>query len=275
MNFGTVARTFSGNMFDFGKNKNKNKTEDGKGQDYSWPLQNEVAGLSRNGPHESIKKLEAQSRAGITAGMKAYLDLQTALAAAELALQHPHLDVIESAMKKFENLRDGGFKELSEHEKDIAGQADQEVYRLYEDRARELRNSINTSLNALGQCDVENKGEDLAINKEDDISRRPTTALGVRPKEERRSPPSRTHQECEGPRKDQEHTPRVPNWGGQYEPRCESPRKRRFSSPRRAEEPLTIHYYQQHTAYPEPKVESPRSRNQAYIEQELEYRARE
>ena len=107
MNFRTVARTFSGNRFD-GKNKNKSKTEDGKGQNYSWPLQIEAAGLTRNGSHESIKKLEAQSRAGISAGMKTYLDLQTALAAAELVLQHPHLDVIESAMKKFENLRVGG-----------------------------------------------------------------------------------------------------------------------------------------------------------------------
>ena len=59
MNFGTVTRTFSGNIFDFGKNKNKSKTEDGKGQDYSWPLQNEATGLTRNGSHVSIKKLEA------------------------------------------------------------------------------------------------------------------------------------------------------------------------------------------------------------------------
>ena len=87
---------------------------------------------SCNGSHESIKKLEAQSCA--------------------------------------ENLRDGGFKELSEDEKDIAEQADRKVYRLYQDRAKELRNSTTTSLNALGQCDVENKGEDLAINKGDDIS---------------------------------------------------------------------------------------------------------
>ena len=34
-------------------------------------------------------------------------------------------------------------------------------------------------------------------------------------------------------------------------------------------------YYQQETAYLEPKLETPRSRNQAYIEQKLEYGARE
>ena len=117
--------------------------------------------------------------------MKAYLDLQTALATAELVLQHPHLDVIESAMKKFGNLRDGGFKELSEDEKDIAEQAEREVYnRLYQYRVRELKNSTTTSFNAPGQYDVENTGEDLAINEEDDITQRPTAALGARPKEE-------------------------------------------------------------------------------------------
>ena len=38
---------------------------------------------------------------------------------------------------------------------------------------------------------------------------------------------------------------------------------------------MTTRYYQRDTAYTEPKLESPRSRKQAYIEQELEYRARE
>ena len=114
-------------MFDFGKNKNKNKPEDNNGRDYTGPLHDDGAGHIRSESRDSIKKLEAQSRAEINAGMKAYLDLQTALSAAELALHH--LDVIESAMKKFEYLRNGGFKRLSEDEKNIAEQADWEVYR--------------------------------------------------------------------------------------------------------------------------------------------------
>ena len=80
-------------MFDFGKNKNKNKPEDNNSPDYTGPLQDEAAGLIRSESRDSIKKLEAQSRAGINAGIKAYLDLQTVLSAAELALHHPHLDV--------------------------------------------------------------------------------------------------------------------------------------------------------------------------------------
>ena len=188
-------------MFEFGKNKNKNKPEDNNGQDYTGPLQDEAAGLIRSESRDSIKKVEAQSRAGINAGMKAYLDLQTALSAAELALNHPHLDVRDSAMKKFEYLRNGGFKELSEDEKNIVEQADRKVYRLYQDRERELRNSTPTSLNSLGQDDVEYKREDLALNKEDDVSQKPTAALGARPKEEQRSPPSRSHQECVGSRR--------------------------------------------------------------------------
>ena len=262
-------------MFDFGKNKNKNKSEDNNGPDYMGPLQDEAAGLIRNESRDSIKKLEAQSRAGINAGMKAYLDLQTALSTAELSLHHPHLDVIKSAMIKFEYLRHGGFKELSEDEKNIAEQADQEVYRLYQDRERELWNSTPTSLNALGQDGVEYKREDLALNKEDDVSQKPTAALGARPKEEQRSPPSRTHQECVGSRRNQEHTPKVLDWVDQYEPRCESPRERRLSSPKRGGESWMTRYYQQETEHLEPKLETPRSRNQAYIEQKLVYGARE
>ena len=72
-------------MFDFGKNKNKSRAGDGNGQDYSWPLQGEAAGLSDSESHESLKRLQAQSRAKINARIKAFVDLQTALAAAELA----------------------------------------------------------------------------------------------------------------------------------------------------------------------------------------------
>ena len=47
---------------------------------------------------------------------------------------HPHLDVIESALKKFEDVRNGGRNGLSEDEKEIAEQADREMHRLYQEK---------------------------------------------------------------------------------------------------------------------------------------------
>ena len=88
-------------MFDFGKNKNKSKTGNGNGQDYSWPQQDEAVGLVRNNSRGSLKDLGSWSRVRIKPEMKDFVDLQTALVAAELAELHPHLDVIESALKKF------------------------------------------------------------------------------------------------------------------------------------------------------------------------------
>ena len=73
-------------------------------------------------------------------------------------------------------------KELNEDEKDIAEEADREVYRLYQDRARELKNSTTISLNALGQYDVENTGEDL--NKNVPINQESVVSIsGVMPRE--------------------------------------------------------------------------------------------
>ena len=69
------------------------------------------------------------------------------------------------------------------------------MYRLYQEKEREIRNAMIPSLNTLGQYEVENKGEDLAINKEDDLRQRPITVQGTRPKEEQRSSPSGNHQE--------------------------------------------------------------------------------
>ena len=119
-------------MLDFGKNKNKSKTGDGNGQDYSWPQQDEAAGRVCNNSWESLKDLESWSRVGIKPEMKDFVELQTALAAAELAVLHPHLDVIESALKKFEDLRNGGRNGLSEDEKEVAEQADRDMHRLYQ-----------------------------------------------------------------------------------------------------------------------------------------------
>ena len=54
---GDKFEEFSSKMFDFGKNKNKSKTEDGNGQDYSWPQQDEAAGLVRNNSRGPLKDL--------------------------------------------------------------------------------------------------------------------------------------------------------------------------------------------------------------------------
>ena len=107
-------------MFDFGKNKNKSNAGDGKGPDYSWPQQDEVVALIRNESHESIKQLGAWSYARINSEMRDIVDVHTTLAAAELAVQHPNLDVIESAIKKFDDLRNRGLNGLSEDEREIA-----------------------------------------------------------------------------------------------------------------------------------------------------------
>ena len=259
-------------MFDSGKNKNKSRTGDGNGQDYSWPLQDEAAGLSHSESHESLKRLQAQSRPKINAGMKAFVDLQMALAAAELAFQYPHWDVIESAMTKFEDLRNGGFNELSEDEKNIAEQADREIYRLYQDKKMERR---TTSPNVLEQHEVGNERVDHGANEGEDLRPKPTVALGARPKKRQRSPPSGNQREYEWPREDRGHAPKVPDWSDQYEPRCDSPRDRRFRSPKREEGPRTSHYHPRNSAYLEPKLEYPRSRNIDCIAQEPEYEAHE
>ena len=204
--------------------------------------------------------------------MKAFVDLQMALAAAELAFQHPHWDVIESAMKKFEDLRNGGFDELSEDEENIAEQADREIYRLYQDKEMERR---ATSPNVLEQHDLGNARVDHGANEGEDLRPKPTVALGARPKERQRSPPSGNQQEYEWPREDQGHAPKEPDWSDQYEPRCESPRDRRFHAPEREEGPRTSHYHPRNSAYLEPKLEYPRSRNIDYIAQEPEYEAHE
>ena len=148
-------------MFDFRKNKNKSKTKDGNGQDYSWPEQDEAAGLVRNNSRGSLKDLGSWSRIGIQPEMKELVDLQTALAAAELAELHPHLDVIESALKKFEDLRNGGHNGLSEDEKEIAEQADREMHRLYQEKEREIRQAMTPLLNTLGQYESETRGRIL------------------------------------------------------------------------------------------------------------------
>ena len=62
-------------MFDFGKNKNKSKIGDCNGQDYSWPQQDEAAGLVRNNSRESLKDLGSWSRVGIKPEMKDFVDL--------------------------------------------------------------------------------------------------------------------------------------------------------------------------------------------------------
>ena len=141
-------------MFDFGKNKNKSKTADGNCQDYSWSQQDEAAGLVRNNSRESLKNLGSWSCVGIKPEMKDFVDLETAQVAAELAVLHPHLDVIESALKKFEDLRNGGHNGLSEDEKEIA-----------EQKEREMRKVMTPLLNTLGQYESENKGEDPAITE--------------------------------------------------------------------------------------------------------------
>ena len=81
-------------------------------------------------------------------------------------------------------------------------------------------------LNTLGQYELENKGEDPVISEGEDLRQRPTVALEARAKERQRSPPSENHREYEWPQEDQGHAPRVPDWSGQYAPRCESPRDR-------------------------------------------------
>ena len=86
-------------------------------------------------------------------------------------------------------------------------------------------------LNTLGHYESENKGEDSVISEGEDLRQRPTVALGARPKERQKSPPSGNHWEYEWPREDQGHAPKVPDLSDQYEPRCESPRDRRFRSP--------------------------------------------
>ena len=242
-------------MFDFGKNKNKSRTGDGNGQDYSRPLQDEAAGSRHSESPESLKRLQAQSRAKINAGMKAFVDRRTALAAAELAFKHSHWDVIESAMNKFEDLRNGGFDELSEDEKNIAEQADREIYRLYQDKDLERR---TTSPNVHEQHDVGNERVDHGANEGEDLRPKPTAALGARPKERQPLPPLENQREYEWPREDYEHAPKVPDWSDRYEPRCVSPRDRRLLSPGSEEDPRTSHYYPRNPAYLEPKSEYPR-----------------
>ena len=80
---------------------------------------------------------------------------------AELAMLHPHLDVIESALKMFEELRNGGRNGLSEDEKKIAEQA----HRLYQEKEREMRQAMTPLLNTLGQYESENKGKDPVISE--------------------------------------------------------------------------------------------------------------
>ena len=110
-------------MFDFGKNKNKSKSGDDKSLDYSCPQQDEASEFVHNKSRESLKSFGAWGRAGIKSEVKDFVDLQTALAEAELAELHPHMDVIELAMKKIEDLRNGVLNGLSEDEKEIAEQA--------------------------------------------------------------------------------------------------------------------------------------------------------
>ena len=70
-------------------------------------------------------------------------------------------------------------------------------------------------LNTLGQYESENKGEDPVISEGEDLRQRSTVALGARPKERQRSPPSGNQREYEWPRKDQGHAPIVPDWSDQ------------------------------------------------------------
>ena len=101
--------------------------------------------------------------------MKDFVDLQTALAAAELAVVHPHLDVIESALKKFEDLRNGGRNGLSEDEKKIVEKADREMHRFYQEKEREMRQAMTLLLNTLRQYESEYKGEDPVISEGEDL----------------------------------------------------------------------------------------------------------
>ena len=117
--------------------------------------------------------------------MKDFVDLQRALAAAELL--HPHLDVIESALKKFEDLRNGGRNGLSEDEKEIAEQADREMHRLYQEKEREMRQAMTPLLNTLAQYETEHKRGDPVISDREDLRQRPTVALGARLKETQRT----------------------------------------------------------------------------------------
>ena len=85
------------------KNKNKKKPGDDKGLDYSWPQQDEASGFVYNKSRESLKDLEAWGRSEIKPEMKDFVDLQTVLAAAELAELHPHIvteDLTGSARTK-------------------------------------------------------------------------------------------------------------------------------------------------------------------------------
>ena len=74
---------------------------------------------------------------------------------------------------------------------------------------------MTSLLNTLGQYESENKGEDPLISDGEDLRQRPTVALGARPKERQRSPPSGNQREYEWPRKDQGHAPIVPDWSDQ------------------------------------------------------------